>query len=159
MAQELETGTSAPAFSLPNKNGSPVTLDDFKGSWVVLYFYPKNDTTNCTIQAKDFTQELDEFKQINTKILGVSPDPPESHTKFTTKHDLKLTLLSDVKRETHEDYNVLKKRKFFGKSKVGTNRSTFIIDPEGNIAKSIYGVKAEGHVLEVLETIRDLQQE
>lgn len=159
MDQELETGTIAPAFSLPNNTNSPVTLDDFKGSWVVLYFYPKNDTPGCTTQAKDFTQEKEEFTSLNAKVIGISPDSAESHSKFIHKHSLDLALLSDPKKEVHEDYNVLKKRKFIGKFKTGTNRSTFIINPDGEIAKALYGVKAEGHVLEVLEILRELQSD
>ena len=158
MVKELRIGEPAPDFLLPSVNGGPVTLNDFKGRWVILYFYPKDNTPGCTIQAKEFTAELKELEDMNAVVLGISSDSQKSHLKFSKDHSLGITLLSDKKREVMEDYGVWKKKKIFGKVRESIVRTTFIIDPDGNIARAWYGVKAEGNAQKAKETLQKLQK-
>lgn len=150
-------GQQAPAIELNNQEGKKVTLDDFKGKYVVLYFYPKDDTPGCTTQACDFRDNLDTFSDLNAVILGVSPDDEKSHNKFIEKFDIPYDLLVDTEKEAAKAYDVWRLRKMFGKEFMGIERSTFIIDPEGKVVKQWRKVQAKGHFEKVLEQLRELQ--
>ncbi|MUV07764.1 thioredoxin-dependent thiol peroxidase [Planococcaceae bacterium Storch 2/2-2] len=150
-------GQQAPAIELNNQDGKKVTLDDFKGKYVVLYFYPKDDTPGCTTQACDFRDNLDTFGDLNAVILGVSPDDEKSHNKFIEKFDIPYDLLVDTEKEAAKAYDVWRLRKMFGKEFMGIERSTFIIDPEGKVVKQWRKVQAKGHFEKVLEQLRELQ--
>ncbi|MQR96165.1 thioredoxin-dependent thiol peroxidase [Fictibacillus phosphorivorans] len=151
----IETGSKAPDFKLPASNGEEVALTDFKGKNVVLYFYPKDMTPGCTTQACDFRDRHEDFKKQNTVILGVSPDPLTRHDKFIEKHGLPFILLADEEHKAAELYDVWKLKKNFGKEYMGIERSTFIIDGEGNIAKEYRKVKVKDHVEEALKFIEE----
>ncbi len=151
----IKTGSKAPDFALPASNGEEVKLIDFKGKNVVLYFYPKDMTPGCTTQACDFRDRHENFKKQNTVILGVSPDPLARHDKFIEKHGLPFILLADEEHKVAELYDVWKLKKNFGKEYMGIERSTFIIDGEGNIAKEYRKVKVKDHVEEALKFIEE----
>ncbi len=151
----IKTGSKAPDFTLPASNGEEVKLIDFKGKNVVLYFYPKDMTPGCTTQACDFRDRHEDFKKQNTVILGVSPDPLARHDKFIEKHGLPFILLADEEHKVAELYDVWKLKKNFGKEYMGIERSTFIIDGEGNIAKEYRKVKVKDHVEEALRFIEE----
>lgn len=151
----VEVGKQAPDFTLQNQHGEEVSLSDYRGKNVVLYFYPKDMTPGCTTQACDFRDNYDEFKKYNTVIIGISPDPIERHQKFISKHDLPFQLLADVEHEVAELYDVWKLKKNFGREYYGIERSTFIIDEEGIIRKEYRKVRVKGHVEEALEYLRD----
>lgn len=148
-------GEKAPDFKLPASNGQVVSLADFKGKNVVLYFYPKDMTPGCTTEACDFRDQYENFSDVNAVILGVSPDPIEKHHKFIEKHSLPFLLLADVDNTLAEAYEVWKLKKNFGKEYMGIERSTFIIDREGKIAKEWRKVKVKGHVEEALQYIKE----
>ncbi|HLS10045.1 thioredoxin-dependent thiol peroxidase [Lentibacillus sp.] len=141
-----EAGKQAPEFTLPNQNGEQVNLSDFRGQYVVLYFYPKDMTPGCTNEACDFRDNKEKFSDLDAVIVGVSPDPVESHQKFIDKHDLPFMLLADEDHQVAEDYGVWNG---------GIERSTFIIDPEGTLQKVFRKVKVDGHVEEALEFLRE----
>jgi peroxiredoxin Q/BCP len=155
---KLDVGSKAPVFCLSNQDGKEVCLDNFKGKWIVLYFYPKDNTKGCTLEAIDFTLSLNEFEKADAKILGVSPDSVKSHLNFCAKHDLKITLLSDPDHEVLEKYGVWKLKKMYGREYYGVERSTFIIDPNGNIAYSWRKVRVKGHVDAVKQRLLELQE-
>ena len=149
----LNIKDKAPVFCLPNQNGEEICLESFKGDWVVLYFYPKDNTKGCTLEALDFTLNKKEFEKIGATILGISPDSVKSHENFCMKHDLTITLLSDPDHNVLERYGVWKLKKMFGREYHGVERSTFLIDPEGKIAESWRKVKVKGHVDAVKERL------
>lgn len=151
-----DLGKKAPGFILRDQNGEKVSLKDFKGKNVVLYFYPKDDTPGCTIEACNFRDELPDFKNLNAEILGVSTDSADSHRKFADKYKLTFRLLSDESQKTVQDYDVWKEKNMYGKKKMGIERSTFIIDKEGVIRKIFRKVKVDGHNLEVKEALKEL---
>ncbi|MFV8828128.1 thioredoxin-dependent thiol peroxidase [Alkalihalobacterium sp. APHAB7] len=151
----VEIGQTAPEFNLPANNGENVSLTDYKGKNIVLYFYPKDMTPGCTTQACDFRDHHESFEDVDAVILGVSPDPVERHTKFIDKHGLPFILLADENHEAAEAYDVWKLKKNFGKEYMGIERSTFIIDKEGKIVKEWRKVKVKGHVEEALSYIRE----
>lgn len=157
MAKELKIGDKAPAISLKDANEQTVTLDQFKGKWVVLYFYPKDDTSGCTVEALDFTAQLPQFHQLNAQIIGVSPDSCQSHRKFIGKHDLKVLLLSDPGQKTLNDYGVWQKKSMYGKEYMGVVRTTYLIDPQGKIAYIWPKVSVDGHADAVREKMIELQ--
>lgn len=130
----VEIGDLAPEFSLPNQEGERVSLQDFSGSWLVIYFYPKDDTPGCTKEACDFSDELDHFTGLDASVLGVSRDDAKSHRKFIHKYSLGIDLLSDPDLTVHKAYGAWGIKKQYGKEFEGTIRSTFIIDPQGKIA-------------------------
>jgi peroxiredoxin Q/BCP len=130
----LIRGDKAPDFRLKDQNDAFRSLDEFQGKWIVLYFYPKDNTSGCTKEACDFTDELDEFRSLNAVIIGVSPDGTDSHRKFIQKHDLKLIFLSDPDKEIMKQYGAWGLKKNYGKEYEGVIRSTFLIDPQGKIA-------------------------
>ncbi|WP_102347629.1 thioredoxin-dependent thiol peroxidase [Bacillus sp. Marseille-P3661] len=151
----IEVGQKAPEFSLEASNGEIVKLADFRGKFVVLYFYPKDMTPGCTTEACDFRDQHANFADINAVILGVSPDPLNRHQKFIEKHELPFLLLADVNNEAAEAYGVWKLKKNFGKEYMGIERSTFIIDQDGNLVKEWRKVKVKGHVEEALQYIKE----
>lgn len=147
----------APDFTVPDQDGAPVSLADFKGrSNVVLYFYPKDDTPGCTIEAKQFTELADAFGLAHTSVIGVSRDTCESHQAFISKFGLKVRLLADTEGQLCARYGVLQEKEKNGERKIGIVRSTFLIDKEGNLADVQYGVTAEGHAQEMLEKAKRL---
>jgi len=133
----LKIGNIAPSFCIQNQDEVEICLRDLKGKWIVLYFYPRDNTPGCTTQACDFTEKLPEFEDLNAVILGVSPDTPKKHQNFISKYNLDITLLADTEKTTCEAYGVWQLKKFMGRESMGVVRTTFIINPEGNIA-SIY---------------------
>ena len=149
-------GRKAPDLCLKDENGKEVCLRDLKGTWTVLYFYPKDDTSGCTLEAKDFTCSVDEFAKMGAKVVGVSPDPVKSHLLFIGKHGLRLTLLSDPEHGTIEAYGAWKEKSMYGRKHMGVERSTFLIDKDGIVRKEWRNVKVEGHVDEVKAAIKEL---
>ncbi|MGY0692513.1 thioredoxin-dependent thiol peroxidase [Virgibacillus sp. FSP13] len=151
----VEVGKAAPDFTLPNQDGEQVSLTDFKGKHVVLYFYPKDMTPGCTTEACDFRDQHESFGELDAVIIGVSPDPIDRHQKFIDKHDLPFLLLADEDHKVAEEYGVWKLKKNFGKEYYGIERSTFIIDKEGKLQKEYRKVQVKGHVEEALTFIRE----
>jgi len=152
--EKLKEGQKAPEFALDDTNGNKVKLSDFKGKKVVLYFYPKDDTPGCTIQACQFRDNSDKLKKLNAVVLGVSPDNEVSHKKFTDKFNLNFTLLCDTDKIVSKLYGVFGKKKFMGKEFYGITRSTFIIDENGNIEKIFYKVNPKKSIEEVHEALK-----
>jgi peroxiredoxin Q/BCP len=148
--------TKAPEFCLPDQDGNQVCLKDFTGKWVVLYFYPKDMTKGCTLEAIDFSSALPEFNQMNAVILGVSPDSVASHQKFREKEDLQVTLLSDPDHTVLVQFGVWQLKKMYGREYYGVVRSTFLIDPETSIVHSWPKVRVKGHVETVKNKLREL---
>ncbi len=140
-------------FTLPNQDGKIVSLSDFPGKWIVLYFYPKDDTPGCTMEGQDFSRLQKEFEQKKCIILGISPDSEKSHCRFREKHHLSIQLLSDVEKKTIQEYGAWGEKKFMGRTFKGVIRSTFLINPEGFIAKFWSPVNVKGHAEEVLKTV------
>jgi thioredoxin-dependent peroxiredoxin len=157
MSDRLQNGQKAPDFSAKDYNGNVVSLKDFSSQWLVLYFYPKDDTPGCTTQARDFTQYSSEFNALGAQIVGISPDTEKSHCRFIDKHQLTIQLLSDREHQIAEIYGVWGLKKFMGKEYMGVIRSTFLIAPSGAIAHSWYKVRVKNHALEVLEQLKTLQ--
>lgn len=154
---ELKIGDEAPEFCLDDPERGEICLKDQKGKWVVLYFYPKDNTKGCTMEALEFTAAENEFKSKNAVILGVSPDSLKSHMKFREKHDLSINLLSDDDKKVLESYGVWKKKKMYGREYMGVERSTYLINPEGKISYIWPKVKVSGHVDDVMEKLLELQ--
>ncbi len=147
----------APVFSAPNQDNSLVSLTDYRHKQhVVLYFYPKDDTPGCTIEANDFTKLANEFAKYNTVVIGVSKDSCDSHLAFIKKYGLNLQLLADHNGELCEQYGVWQEKEKAGVKKLGIVRSTFIINKNGIINEALYGVSAEGHAQQILEKIKRL---
>ncbi|KGP89812.1 peroxiredoxin [Pontibacillus chungwhensis BH030062] len=151
----MEIGKPAPDFELPANNGEKVKLSDYKGKNVVLYFYPKDMTPGCTTEACDFRDHHESFKDLDAVILGVSPDPVDRHQKFIDKHELPFLLLADEEHAVAEEYGVWKLKKNFGKEYMGIERSTFVVDKEGNLVNEWRKVRVKGHVEEALQYIRE----
>jgi peroxiredoxin Q/BCP len=154
----LTEGQKAPDFCLPDQNENSVCLKDFDGKWIVLYFYPKDNTSGCTREAQDFTSLKGDFESENAVVLGVSKDSVKSHVKFIEKKELGITLLSDEETTIHQKYDVWRTKKNYGKEYLGTVRSTFLIDTEGNIVKIWDNVRTNGHAEKVLETLKSLKK-
>jgi len=150
----VEEGKAAPAFSLDSTEGKAIALKDLKGKKVVLYFYPKDDTPGCTAEACNFRDSFGDFKKAGAVILGVSPDEVKSHDKFKAKFDLPFPLLADPDHAVAEKYGVWKEKSMYGKKYMGIERSTFVIDSAGKIAKIFSKVKVPEHHEEVLEAIK-----
>ena len=153
--KELQEGLKAPNFVLLASNGEKVSLGDYLGKWVVLYFYPKDDTPGCTKEACNFRDGISQFKKKGAVVLGVSLDDLTSHQKFIQKYDLSFLLLSDTDKKVSEAYGVYKEKNNYGKKYWGIERSTFLIDPKGNITKIWRRVQVEGHDTEILGLIRE----
>ncbi|CAH0347616.1 thioredoxin-dependent thiol peroxidase [Bacillus sp. CECT 9360] len=148
-------GKKAPEFTLPASNGEKVSLADLTEKHVVLYFYPKDMTPGCTTEACDFRDQHEKFAELDAVIIGISPDPAESHAKFIDKHGLPFLLLADEKHEVAELYDVWKLKKNFGKEYMGIERSTFLINKEGVLVKEWRKVKVKGHVEEALQFLKE----
>ncbi|MBE6993453.1 MAG: thioredoxin-dependent thiol peroxidase [Ruminococcaceae bacterium] len=146
-----EAGSKAPQFTLPDKDGNPVSLSDFLGRKVVLYFYPKDNTPGCTRQACAFAAAFDAFREKNVAVIGVSKDSTASHQKFADKYDLPFILLSDPERQAIEAYGVWQEKKLYGKTSMGVVRTTFIIDEQGIIEKVMPKVKPDTNAADILE--------
>ena len=146
----LEIGSQAPEFTLPDHNGEPVSLSDFRGQTVVLYFYPKDNTPGCTRQACAFAAAYGEFLQKNVAVIGISKDSVASHAKFAEKYSLPFVLLSDPERQAIEAYGVWQEKKQYGKVRMGVARTTFLIDEEGRIVKIMPKVKPDTNAAEIL---------
>ncbi len=151
----LKEGTTAPAFKTKDANGESVSLKDFRGQKVVLYFYPKDDTPGCTKEACSFRDAFSKFKKQGIAVLGVSPDSEASHKKFTAKYKLPFTLLADTDRAIAEAYGVWGEKKFMGRTYMGVYRTTFLIDEKGKIKKVFDKVKPEEHAGEVLDAFAE----
>ena len=152
----LESGQPAPDFALPDAQGEVHRLSDYRGRVVVLYFYPKDNTPGCTREAVGFRDDYGAYQKAGVVILGVSPDPPERHVRFMTKYDLPFTLLADTEHKVCELYDVWKKKKSFGKEYFGVVRTTYIIAPDGTIAKVYERVKTAEHSRQVLADLKAL---
>jgi thioredoxin-dependent peroxiredoxin len=152
----LTVGSKAPAFVLHNEAGQLVSLHDLRGKWLVLYFYPKDDTPGCTKEACEFTTALSGFQSLGAVVLGVSPDSPESHAKFRKKHALKISLLSDPTHEMLDEYAAWGEKSMYGRKYQGVLRSTVLIDPKGKIAFHWPSVKPVGHAAEVRAKLAEL---
>ena len=149
----VEEGATAPAFSLTSDAGETVTLQSLRGTPVVLYFYPKDDTPGCTTQACGIRDAWGEFERSGAVVLGISPDSEASHVKFKQKHDLPFTLLADPDHATAEAYGVWVEKSMYGKTYMGVERSTFVVDAEGNLAKVMRNVKPATHADDVLAAL------
>ncbi len=153
----IEIGNKAPAFTLPDQDGKLIKLSDFKGRWVVLYFYPKDDTPGCTVEACDFSGGLKDFEKLDAVVLGCSRDDAESHRKFIAKFKLNITLLTDADHAVMEKYGAWGGKILYGKALVGVIRSTVIIDPEGKIAHRWKSLKTAGHAENVRKKLVELR--
>lgn len=153
----LEVGTQVEDFCLPNQDEEEICFRDIKGKWIVLYFYPKDNTPGCTTEACDFTAAVPDFTDLDAIILGVSPDSPEKHRKFIEKKELGITLLADEEKELCNQFGIWQLKKFMGKEYMGVVRSTFIIDPDGKIAANWTKVRVKEHVDTVKAKLQELQ--
>lgn len=149
----IEKGQAAPEFTLPDQDGKEHSLAEYRGSWVLLYFYPKDDTPGCTKEACAIRDYFPNFGKLKAKVLGVSVDSVASHKKFAEKYSLPFTLLSDEGKQVVEQYGVWGKKQMMGREYMGTLRTSFLIDPEGKIAKIYEKVKPEVHAQEVLQDL------
>ena len=145
MATEIKEGDLAPDFNLPSDGGGEISLASFRGKKVILYFYPKDDTSGCTAQACEFRDSLSRIEEAGAVVLGVSPDPVKSHDKFKSKYDLNFPLLSDEDHAVAEAYGVWVEKSMYGRKYMGIERSTFLIDAEGRVARAWRNVKAMGN--------------
>jgi len=151
---DININDKAPEFTLPDQNGEPVSLKDFRGKWVVLYFYPRADTPGCTIEACEFRDSHKKTEKSGAVVLGVSPDEPNALKKFEDKFDLPFTLLGDADKKVSNEYGVIQEKNMYGKKVMGVARTTFIIGPDGNIKHIFNKVKPEGHAEEVLTFLK-----
>lgn len=150
----IEAGQPAPDFTLSDQNGQPVTLAQFRGSPVVLYFYPKDDTPGCTKEACAFRDARADYEAAGAKVIGISPDGPESHRKFAEKYELPFALVADPEKHVCQAYGVWKEKNLYGKKSMGVERTTIIIDREGIVRKVFPRVKVDGHSEQVLKALR-----
>ncbi len=152
----MNEGDKIPEFCLKDKNKKEWCTRDFEGKWLIIYFYPKDNTSGCTLEALDFTKRINEFHSLNAEVIGISPDTCESHARFIEKHGLKVLLLSDPQHEIIERFGVWKLKKRYGREYHGVERSTFLVKPDGTIARVWRKVRVKGHVDEVLSTLEAL---
>lgn len=152
----LDVGDSVPTFSLPSSSGKEISLADYKGKKIVLYFYPKDDTPGCTAEACEFRDNLKNYEDVNAVVIGVSKDPLKSHDKFIEKYGLPFELISDEEGKMLEAFGVWKEKSMYGKTFLGVERTTFLIDENGKIAKSWRKVSVPNHVAAVLEEAKSL---
>jgi peroxiredoxin Q/BCP len=153
---ELQPGDLAPDFELETDTHGTIRLSDFRGRKVVVYFYPKDNTSGCTREAQDFSELLDEFEKADTVVIGISPDTVRKHANFREKHGLKVILAADPERKAIEAYGVWKEKSMYGRKYMGVERSTFLIDRDGRIARVWRKVKVKDHAREVLDAAREL---
>ena len=158
MSAIVAVGQPAPGFALPDQQDQTVKLANYKGKWVILYFYPKDDTPGCTTEACDFTDGLKSLEKLNAVVLGVSADSTESHRKFIKKHNLKITLLSDVDHTVIEKYGAWQLKKNYGKEYMGIVRTTYLIGPDGKVARVWENVNATGHAEAVKAALAELKK-
>ena len=158
-ANLIDVGARAPGFSLEDQDGQARSLDAYRGKWVVLYFYPKDNTPGCTKEACGFRDRQSKFDELGVVVLGVSPDDAATHAKFAAKHDLSFTLLADPRKEALEAFGVWQEKNRFGRIYEGVSRTTYLIDPEGRVAHRWDKVKVPRHDRIVLETIQELKGE
>jgi peroxiredoxin Q/BCP len=156
---ELKIGDKAPQFCLPDKDEKEICLKNYEGKYLILYFYPKDNTPGCTTEAIGFTNVLPDLQELDASVVGVSPDSPESHKKFIDKKNLKITLLSDENHEVMDKYNAWGKKKFRGKEYMGVIRSTYLINPEGEIVHHWPKVSPKGHAEDVKSVLNNLHIE
>ena len=149
----------AATFCLLDQNDEKVCLEDFMGKWVVLYFYPKDNSKSCTLEALSFTDNIKSFKKLDAVVIGVSPDSVKSHKSFAHKHNLDLILLSDPEHKVLDQYDVWKKKKMYGKEYMGVERSTFLINPKGYIEQEWLKVRVKGHAEDVKQKLMDLKKQ
>jgi peroxiredoxin Q/BCP len=154
---KIEIGRAAPPFRLLDQDEAKVSLSDFRGSWVVLYFYPRDDTPGCTTEACEFTEGIEAFQNLDAVVLGCSPDTPAKHRKFIEKFDLGVRLLSDPEHGVMAAYGAWGEKKMYGKPVTGVIRSTVLIDPKGKVAHHWPNVKAKGHAAKVQERLEELK--
>lgn len=152
----LEIGHAAPGFSLPDQNGQLRSNDEFSGTWLLLYFYPKDDTPGCTKEACTIAEVYDEFGALNIAVVGVSKDSPKSHKKFAEKYHLPFTLISDERGDMIEAYGAWGAKSMFGRNFMGIQRISYLIDKEGKIARVYPNVDPAGHALQILKDVRSL---
>ena len=152
----MKVNSKAPSFSLPSTSNNEYSLKDSLGKYIVLYFYPKDDTPGCTIETNDFNKLLAKFKKLNCEVLGISKDNLKSHDKFRDKYKIKFDLLSDEEIKVLKKYKVWAKKKFMGREFMGIVRTTFLIDKKGKIIKIWNNVKVKDHAKEVLETLQNI---
>ncbi len=152
----VKVGKKAPAFTLPDSNGKKRSLKEFLGKKIILYFYPKDNTPGCTTEACDFRDSFSRFKNDDVVVLGMSPDSPQSHTKFVEKFELPFILLSDEKKEILQKYNVWKEKSMYGRKYMGVERTTIIIDEKGIVRKIYPKVKVKGHVEKVYKDLKEI---
>ncbi|MDD5061786.1 MAG: peroxiredoxin [Candidatus Marinimicrobia bacterium] len=153
----LNKRQTAPDFCLPDQNGKSVCLHDFHDKWIVLYFYPKDNTSGCTREAIDFSERIPQFAELNAVIIGISPDSVQSHVNFINKNALQIILLADPEHKVLQEYGVWQAKKLYGRQYFGVGRTTFLIDPQGRIAEIWEKVKVDGHAAAVqctLETFK-----
>jgi thioredoxin-dependent peroxiredoxin len=150
-------GKKAPNFSINNQNGQRKTLKDFEGSFLLLYFYPKDMTPGCTTQACSFNENIDKLKKLGVEVVGISCDSEEKHQKFINKYNLSFDLLADIEQKTVEKYGVWVEKSMYGKKYMGIQRDSFLIDPKGKIVKHYIKVKPAGHVAEVIKDIKEIE--
>ena len=155
--RKMEPGSTPPAFSLPDQDGKTVKLSDYKGKWLVLYFYPNDDTPGCTTEACDFTNGLKDFEKLDAAVVGCSPNTIESHQKFIAKYKLKVRLLSDPEHKAMAAYGAWGDKVLYGKKTIGVIRSTVIVGPNGKVAYHWATVKAAGHADVVREKLKELR--
>lgn len=155
MAQ-ITKGDQAPDFNLPTDGDGRFNLSANQGKIIVLFFYPKDDTSGCTMEAIDFTAKLAEFEKLGAIVIGLSPDPVKKHDKFITKHDLKVTLVSDEEKETLQAYGIWVEKSMYGRKYMGVERTTLLIDKSGTVVEAWHKVKVPGHVDQVLERLKSL---
>lgn len=146
----------APDFTLPDQNGTIRTLSDYAGKWLVIYFYPKDDTPGCTIEACSFRDGRDDLQEAGAEVIGISKDSVKSHAKFIDKHDLNFTLLSDESTDTIQAYGAWAEKSMFGKKYMGIERNTYLISPEGELVKTYKKVNPKKHFKEILKDLREL---
>ncbi len=152
---ELQPGDKAPEFTLPRDGGGQVSLADFSGRNVILYFYPKDSTTGCTIEAVDFTALSAEFEKLNAVVIGMSPDSVKSHDNFIAKQNLSVILASDTEKSVLEDYGVWQEKSMYGRKYMGVQRTTYLIGEDGKVKATWAKVKAKGHAEAVLQALRE----
>jgi len=156
-AKQLKVGDKAPAFSLPSDQGKMISLSDFRGKNLVIYFYPKDDTPGCTVQACSFRDNISEIRKLGAEVVGVSLDPIKSHEKFRDKFKLSFPLLADENIEMSKAYGTYQEKSMYGRTYWGLVRNTYIVGPDGKIAKVFEKVKPAEHIAEVVEFLKSVQ--
>lgn len=155
----LQINDKSPSFSAPTADGTIISNEDFAGKWLVVYFYPKDNTSGCTKEACSFRDGMDEITSLDSVVVGVSPDSPSSHQKFIEKFNLNFKLISDSDKKICESFFAIGEKSMYGKKYMGVIRSTFIISPEGIIKYANYKVKAEGHATEIINELIKLKND